>query len=87
MRYVYVLRSEADGELYVGSTFDVRKRLSEHNKGRVPATSERRPLKVVHYEAFSNKYDAYIREKWLKTGWGRKYLRKTLHNAIESFGG
>ena len=87
MRYVYVLRSEIDGELYVGSTYDIRKRLGEHNKGQVPATRELTPLKVVHYEVFKNKYDAYFREKWLKTGWGRRHLRKTLHNAIKSLGG
>jgi putative endonuclease len=87
MRYVYVLISEIDGQLYVGSTFNVNKRIKEHNSGKVPATSDRLPLKVIHYEAFLNKYDAYFREKWLKTGWGRRYLRKTLHNAIKSLGG
>lgn len=87
MRYVYVLRSSVDGELYVGSTYDLDKRLDEHNSGRVPATKERLPLKVLHYEVFRNKYDAYFREKWLKTGWGRRYLKKTLHNTIKSLGG
>ena len=87
MRYVYVLRSFIDGDFYVGSTYDIKKRLAEHNRKNVPATRDRTPLEVIYYEAFRNKYDAFFREKWLKTGWGRKYLRKTLHNTIESFGG
>ena len=87
MRYVYVLFSQKDRELYVGSSTSIEKRLIQHNSGQVPATSERIPLKVIHYEAFSNKYDAFFREKWLKTVWGRKYLRKTLHNKLKSLGG
>lgn len=87
MRYVYVLTSQIDNELYVGSTLDLEKRLAEHNSGKVPATKDRRPLEVIHSEVFRNKYDAYFREKWLKTGWGRKYLKKTLHNTIKSLGG
>lgn len=87
MRYVYVLISQKDNELYVGSTFNIDKRLAEHNSGIVPATKDRVPFKVIHYEVFTNKYDAYFRERWLKTGWGRRYLKKTLHNVIKSLGG
>ena len=87
MNYVYVLHSKKDGELYVGCTQDLEKRLTEHNSGRVPATKLRTPFEVIHYEAFRNRYDAYFREKWLKSGWGRKYLRKTLHNELKSLGG
>ena len=87
MQYVYVLHSKIDDQLYVGCIYDLEKRLQEHNAGQVPATRERRPLEVIHYEAFKNKYDAYFREKWLKTGWGRRYLRKTLHNTIKNLGG
>lgn len=87
MRYVYVLHSKKDNQLYVGSSQDVKKRLQDHNEGKVPATRDRIPLEIVHYEAFANKYDAFFREKWLKTGWGRKYLRKSLHNKMKSLGG
>jgi putative endonuclease len=87
MRYVYVLRSKKDNRLYIGSTYNVQKRLDEHNDGKVPSTRFRRPLEVIHYEAFSNKYDAYLREKWLKTGWGSRHLKKSLHNVMKSFGG
>ena len=87
MRYVYILHSKKDNQLYVGSAHDVKKRLQEHNSGKVPATRDRMPFDVIHYEAFANKYDAFIREKWLKTDWGRKYLRGSLHNKMKSLGG
>ncbi len=87
MRYVYVLHSKKDQHLYVGSALDLEKRFSQHNTGKVPATKERKPLEIIYYEAFRDKYDAYFREKWLKTGYGRRYLRKTLHNTIKSLGG
>lgn len=87
MRYVYVLYSPKVNQFYVGSTFDLKKRLGEHNTYNVPATKEWVPLQIVHYEAFKNKYDAYFREKWLKTGYGRRHLHKTLHNLIKSLGG
>ena len=87
MKYVYVLRSKVDTQLYVGSTHDLQKRLGQHNSGKVPATKDRTPFEIIYYEAYRNKYDAFFREKWLKTGWGRKYLRKSLHNTMKSLGG
>jgi len=87
MNYVYVLHSQRDNQLYVGSTYNLKKRLEEHNTKKVPATKDRTPLDLIYYEAFKNKYDAFFGEKWLKTGWGRKYLRKSLHNTMKSLGG
>lgn len=87
MHYVYVLHSKKDNRLYIGCAQDVKKRLADHNSGKVPATQMRVPLEVIHYEAFANKYDAFFREKYLKTGWGRKYLRKSLHNKMKSLSG
>ena len=80
MWYVYVLRSKRDNKLYIGCTDDLRKRVELHNAGKVPATKLRRPLALIHYEAYLNKFDAFAREKWLKTGWGRNHLKKVLKN-------
>lgn len=71
MQYVYVLQSSKDNELYIGCTKDLKNRFILHNAKKVFATKHRTPLKIVYYEAFVNKYDAYEREKFLKTGWGR----------------
>ena len=78
MHYVYVLRSEVDGVLYTGCTSDLRNRLRQHNEGKVPATQRRAPLKLVYYEASLSIDDAYRREKYLKTAYGKRYLKSRL---------
>ena len=83
MYYVYVLKSDKDRKMYVGATQDLKKRLSMHNAGKINSTKLRKPLKLVYYEAFSDKGDAFAREQWCKTGWGRNQLRKMLRNALK----
>jgi putative endonuclease len=72
--YVYVLRSQKDGKRYVGMAHDVRKRLEDHNKGQVSSTKGRRPLEVVHVEAFKTVEEARAREKYYKSAAGRRAL-------------
>jgi len=76
--YVYVLRSDKSGQLYTGSTNDLRKRLSEHNFGHSTYTKPRGPYELIYYEACINSTDAYAREKYLKTGTGKRYLTNRL---------
>jgi putative endonuclease len=78
MIYTYVLRSEIDNKLYVGWTEDLNRRIDEHNNGMVDSTRPRRPLKLIYYEACNNKKDAIAREKALKTGFGRAYLKRRI---------
>lgn len=78
MYYTYVLKSLRDKDLYVGQTDDLKNRLFRHNKGLVRATKHRRPLELVYYEACKFKQDAVNREKSLKTGFGRAYLKRRL---------
>jgi len=78
MYYTYVLRSEADHNLYIGFTEDLEKRLIQHNEGKVPSTEKRRPFKLIYYEACNIKDDAIAREKALKTGFGRAYLKRRI---------
>jgi len=87
MNYVYVLESTRDKNLYVGCTKDLKKRLALHNSGGVESTKKRAPLRLVYYEAFLNQQDAFTREKWLKTGWGRNHLKKILENYFKNLGG
>ncbi|WP_394707974.1 GIY-YIG nuclease family protein [uncultured Desulfosarcina sp.] len=68
MYYVYVLHSAKDGHFYTGSTNDLKRRLVEHNDGRVGSTEKRRPLRLIYYEACLNETDARAREKYLKYG-------------------
>jgi putative endonuclease len=66
MYYLYILKSLKDEKLYIGSTNDLKRRLSEHNNGLNRSTKARRPLKLWYYEAYINKQDAITREYNLK---------------------
>ena len=78
MYYTYVLKSEKDKKLYVGWTSDLDKRVETHNQGRVNSTKGRLPVVLVYYEACRNEKNAMEREKALKTGFGRAYLKRRL---------
>jgi putative endonuclease len=80
--YVYVLKSEKDGHNYVGFTGDLRKRLKEHEKGKVKSTANRQPLKLIYFEACLNQQDATKREKYLKSSWGKRYIKGRLANYL-----
>jgi putative endonuclease len=77
---VYVPRSETDGQLYTGCTRDLRARIALHHAGRVPSTKDRRPLKLIYYEACWNEQDAFRREKYLKTTYGKRYIKIRCRN-------
>lgn len=83
MFYVYILQSEKDNQLYVGSTNDLRKRFELHNSGQVPSTKHRRPLNIIYYESCLVKHDALIRENYLKTAWGKRYIKNRLKYYFE----
>ncbi len=78
MHYTYVLMSERDKRFYTGSTSDLRARLRSHIEGRVRSTAYRAPLALVYYEACLNLDDARRRERFLKTGKGKRYLNNRL---------
>ena len=75
MYYVYVLRSNKNGRLYTGYTSDLQKRLTEHRQGKSQYTTHRGPYELIYYEACMNTNDAHAREKYLKTGMGKRYLK------------
>ena len=76
MFYVYVLVSESYGTLYVGSSEDPEKRLrEEHNRGKVRYTKGRMPWKLIYTESYTTRSEAMKRERFLKTGKGREFLK------------
>ncbi|MFY9462003.1 MAG: GIY-YIG nuclease family protein [Candidatus Sungiibacteriota bacterium] len=75
MWYVYILRSKRDGMLYTGYTENLEQRLREHNNGWVSSTAKRKPLVLIRSEEYSSKETASVREKFLKSGRGRKQLK------------
>ena len=76
--FVYVIESQTHHTRYVGSTQDVQKRLGEHNEGRCRYTSGRRPWRLIRQEEYSTLSEARLRERFLKSGVGRKELDKIL---------
>lgn len=82
--YVYLLFSFKDSKFYIGYTSNLKRRLTEHANGKVTATKNRTPLQLLHYEYFINKSDAEAREKFLKSGYGRRQFKEILHHTLES---
>ena len=80
MYYTYVIQSQKDKKLYVGYTQDLKIRFAQHDHGDVTATKNRRPFTLIYYEACTNKHDAIKREKYFKTGFGRRFLNNRLEN-------
>jgi len=84
MFYTYVLRSQKDGKMYIGSTNDLKRRFLEHSNGKSSATKNRRPLILIYYEAYYSLRDARIRESKLKK-FKNSYteLKKRLRHSLE----
>lgn len=76
MYFVYVLKSLADGNLYIGKTNDVQRRLIEHNSGQTRSLVSRRPLILLETRECGTEPEARVLEKELKKGHNRKILRK-----------
>ena len=76
--YIYVLLSRKDKDLYTGYTEDLKSRFEQHSKGQVISTKQRRPLELIYSEACLDKKDAVHREKYLKTYYGKLFLKNRL---------
>ena len=85
--FVYVLRSKKDNNLYIGFTDNIEARFKLHNKGRIFATKGRRPFELVYKELCASKEEAVKREKYLKSGCGREFIKEQLrHGGCSSNG-
>lgn len=76
--FTYVLLSKKDGKHYTGYTRQLRQRLDEHNLGLALSTKGRGPFKLIYFEACLSEELAITREKQLKSGHGKRYLKKRL---------
>src|SRR3990167_9819443 len=82
MFYTYVLQSLKDKKFYTGYTSDLKLRFEKHIKGLVPSTKDGCPLKIVYYEACLNRNDATHREKYLKTHYGKTFIKSRLKSYL-----
>ena len=80
--YIYVLKSQKDKKLYVGYTNDLKSRFEQHCKGQVSSTKDRRPFELIYSEACLDKHDAMHREEYLKTAYGKQFLRSRLKSYL-----
>ena len=80
--YVYILKSELDNSFYTGYTNNIELRFEQHQKGQVESTRNRRPLKLIYFEACLNQQDATHREKYLKTHYGKMFIKNRLKSYL-----
>jgi putative endonuclease len=77
MKYtVYVLFSKSYKKFYTGNTIDLEKRLREHNSGKTKSIKAFRPWEVIYTEEYNSETEAIKRERYLKSGSGREYLKR-----------
>ena len=79
MYAVYVLRSAKDGNLYIGCTANLRKRLDAHRRGGVMSTKRRLPVELIYHENFGDKYEAFRAERFYKTPKGKKIVKAKIN--------
>ncbi len=82
MYYVYVLKSQKDGNLYIGQTSNLNQRLVSHNSGRIKSTKRQTPLELIHVEEFETRGEAMEREKALKDIKSRDFKRLLRNGSV-----
>lgn len=82
MQYVYVLKSGKDNRFYTGYTKNLKLRFEQHKAGLVESTKNRRSLKLIYYEACLSQEDAMHREKYLKTFYGKMFIKNRLKSYL-----
>ena len=84
MVYLYILKSKKDNNLYIGSTNNIERRISEHNNGLVTSTKSRKPFELIYFEGYKIEKDARLREKNLKLR-SRAFsqLKKRITNSLK----
>ncbi|MHB1048548.1 MAG: GIY-YIG nuclease family protein [Bacteroidota bacterium] len=78
MFFVYIMISEKDGSLYTGQTKDIKKRLQQHNQGKVLSTRSKRPLTLRYFEIHGTRREAMFREWELKKKWNTDRKKKLI---------
>ncbi|MFQ6049888.1 MAG: GIY-YIG nuclease family protein [Candidatus Paceibacterales bacterium] len=82
MYYVYFLLLK-NKQIYTGTAKNLKRRIYEHKNGKVRSTKNKRPIKLIHYEAYLLKSDALRREKFLKTTEGKRLIKQQLRDLLE----
>ncbi|OGL31269.1 endonuclease [Candidatus Saccharibacteria bacterium RIFCSPHIGHO2_12_FULL_41_12] len=78
--YVYALQSESKNYIYVGMTSNLKRRIQQHNEGKSRSTKAYAPLRLVYSEMCGTGLEARKREKYLKSGVGKEFLKSLVYN-------
>ena len=85
MHYVYIIQSASNGSIYIGYTSGLDRRIREHNEGKSFHTKKYLPWKLIYFEGYCAKVDAYNREQSLKLhAQGLRRLKERLHNSLQA---
>lgn len=84
--YTYLLLSEKDGKWYTGATQDLRKRLKMHNNNEILSTKKRGPFTLIYYEACRNQCDSFMKEKYLKLGMDKRFIKNRIKRFLSLTG-
>jgi len=76
--FVYVLRNLSTGRFYKGYCTDLVQRLGQHNAGLTKSTKNRGPWELVYEEVMATRAEAISRERFLKSGQGRVWIKRVL---------
>lgn len=71
-----------DGQFYTGCTRDLKRRITEHNTSKYFPMKSRTPFKLIYYEVSISSKDAFAREKYLKSGMGKRYINNRLKHYL-----
>lgn len=82
--FVYILQSRKNKAFYIGFTCNLKKRVNDHNSGANQSTKHNKSWKLIHYEMYLNKKDALHREKYLKSGWGKRTIKKMIKYYLDN---
>ena len=83
MYFVYFLRSLKNGDLYVGSTEDVHRRIGLHNAGRVKSTKAYKPWELLNFRAYTSRSEAVKAEMFYKAGQQKEILKEKYGHVVK----
>ncbi len=80
MYFVYALSSINRRYIYVGLTSNLERRIEEHNSGKNKTTKPYKPFRLIYSEKCADRPTARKREKYLKSGIGKEFLKSLLND-------
>ena len=82
--WVYILQNTTTGKLYKGQTSDLESRIERHNTHEPGSKrytyKQKGAWHLIYSEEYSTRSEAMKREKFLKSGQGREWIKTSILN-------